>query len=122
MPILATLNFTPIPNSAKIWFINAAAWNAYLASITVNLSGINLPIATLTDFGSVKKAAAGTAYNHTPGTGSYITIYTDQNNDGADEAYQIGDKVFIDAILAKLDALSANYAALKTALTAANIL
>jgi hypothetical protein len=50
----ATLTFTPLTN-ARIWFASPAAFNNFMGAITVSISGANLPDATTTTLGGVKK-------------------------------------------------------------------
>lgn len=50
----ATLTFTALTN-ARIWFASPQAFNNWVGAITVSITGANLPDATTTTLGGVKK-------------------------------------------------------------------
>jgi len=119
------LSFDAMLPTAEIWFANAAAWNAYWTRAYVTITAANLPLATLTDAGVVKKAAKGTDFINTVHTVAPIRILSDQDGDGIDEEYYVvsaQDAAMITNWAAKIESLSANYAALKTAFETAGVI
>lgn len=87
---MQTLNFTPLAANATIWFANAAAWNSYMASITVTVPDASTyPTASLVAKGMVNMGVlVSYTYSALAATDSYV-INMDSNGDGIDEVYSI---------------------------------
>ena len=97
---------------ANIWFANAAAFNNWVAALRVTI-----PDAAVGTPGLIKKPDIAN-YSAVTVTGTYMTILSDQNGDGADEEYRAFSKEAADDLIAKVEALSAQVAAITTALKA----
>ena len=84
-----SLTFTPMAANATVWFANAAAFNDWVASISITLSASDLPSATTSTYGAVKMAAKVDLAGYAQPLINSIIINSDQNGDGVDETYYV---------------------------------
>lgn len=97
----------------EVLFASIEAANAFFQEITITIAYTNLPEATTTQRGAVKKAAA-VAYAASVVNLTYNTV---ENDEGSIE---VPDTATMVAMKAKLDALETAFVALKAAMIAAD--
>ena len=112
---MATLNFTPLSTTATVWFADANAFNSFLSAITVSVGASDLPAATTSTIGGVKKAAT-VSYSATGAVTSSYILQIDANADGVTENYEVPTKAFADNLNTRVAALETALANLITSL------
>jgi hypothetical protein len=108
----ANLNFTEFTDPRVLW-VNVQAVNTFFNSITVSVSGENIPAATLTELGGVKQMAL-TAFNPPVANATYVTINLD---DGSAPVDIPSHDAFVD-LKTRVDYLATYITALKAQLDA----
>lgn len=98
----ATLTFTALTN-ARIWFASPAAFNNWVGAITVSITGANLPDATTTTLGGVKKLEIA-EFSAPARTTEYINLVLD---DGATQE-EVPSREDYDSLVAQVTNLN-NY-------------
>lgn len=108
----ATLNFTPLTDPL-VWFPDKDAFNAWFASITVDIDGGNLPEATTTTFGAVKEATLA-VYNPETVVPTYVNLATEDPVGNPTQTQIPSKQAYLD-LLTKVDNLAIKFKALMDA-------
>jgi hypothetical protein len=108
----ASLSFTQLTN-ARIWFASVQAFNNWVGAITVNITGANLPDATTTTLGGVKKLEISAFSAPTAVTGS-VNIVAD---DGV-TSQAVPQQAAYNSLVSRVDYLEAYINALYTQMAA----
>jgi hypothetical protein len=117
-PITASLTVPPLTDNT-VWFANAAAWNAYWQNGAFQA---NIPIAGQGVYGVVQQATTQVFVLPNNIVSAYTILQVDLTGNGILTAVPVAQQPVVDALVANLNALIADYGVLKLALKNAGLI